>query len=163
MTATHQVVLASPLGPLGLRLDAAGCLTSVDFLAPGHPLLPPTSAPARRIAEALAAYFKDPEYRFDLPLSPAGTSYQQQVWNALSHIPAGQTRCYGDIAAQLRSAPRAVGQACRRNPIPIVVPCHRVIARAGAGGYSGARSGPEMDIKFWLLRHEGVTLPASPP
>lgn len=155
---TYQAVLPSPLGPLGVSVDAAGRLASVDFLEPTYPMQAPTSDATRRVARALEAYFENPNYHFDLPLSPAATAYQQQVREVMSAIPAGETRSYGALAEQLHSAPRAVGQACRHNPVPIVVPCHRVIARHGSGGYSGARTGPQMDIKHWLLRHEGVML-----
>ena len=74
---------------------------------------------------------------FDLPLAPAGTAFEGRVWAAMQAIPYGETRCYGDLAEATGSAPRAVGRACGKNPIPIVVPCHRVLAKTGLGGYSG--------------------------
>jgi methylated-DNA-[protein]-cysteine S-methyltransferase len=92
------------------------------------------------LAEAtrqLEAYFAGKLTDFDLPLSPAGSRFEQRVWAAMQTIPYGQTRCYGDLAEAVGSAPRAVGRACGKNPIPIVIPCHRVLARAGLGGYSG--------------------------
>ena len=159
MKVHYQAVIASPLGRIGVVVDADGALCCLDVVGDTHPLQQPKADSVRRVALALAAYFDNPGLRFDLPLAPAGTAYQRRVWAELTRIPAGETCSYGDLAGLIDSAPRAVGQACRRNPIPIVVPCHRVIGRQGVGGYSGAVSGPQLDIKRWLLRHEGVTLP----
>jgi len=88
-------------------------------------------------ARQLAAYFDGSLRDFDLPLSPAGTAFEGRVWAAMQGIPYGETRTYGDLAHTTDSGPRAVGRACGRNPIPIVIPCHRVLARGGLGGYSG--------------------------
>ena len=104
-------------------------------------------------ARQLAAYFDGRLTDFDLPLRPAGSEHQRRVWAAMQQIPYGETRCYGDLAAAIGSAPRAVGGACGRNPIPIVVPCHRVLAKTGMGGYSGAGG---LDTKRALLRLEGA-------
>ena len=93
-----------------------------------------------------------------LPLAPAGSPFEKRVWSAMQKIPYGETRCYGDLASDIRSAPRAVGGACGKNPIPIVIPCHRVLAKAGLGGYSGAGG---LDTKQALLRLEGA-LPENP-
>jgi methylated-DNA-[protein]-cysteine S-methyltransferase len=93
-----------------------------------------------RLAEAvrqLAAYFAGGLRDFDLPLRPQGSGFDARVWTAMRAIPYGETRCYGDLAAAVGSAPRAIGRACGKNPIPIVIPCHRVLAKAGLGGYSG--------------------------
>ncbi|WP_237215405.1 methylated-DNA--[protein]-cysteine S-methyltransferase [Falsiroseomonas oryziterrae] len=107
------------------------------------------------LAEAVAQlqdYFDGRRRDFDLPLVPHGTVFQRRVWDALRAIPAGQTRSYGDLAQLLGSAARAIGQANGANPIPILIPCHRVLAAAGAlGGYSGGE-GPA--TKRWLLDHE---------
>src|SRR5712691_12928368 len=89
-------------------------------------------------ARQLAAYFDGRLARFDLPLAPAGSPFAARVWEAMQAIPYGETRYYGDLAQAVGSAPRAVGRACGKNPIPIVIPCHRVLAKGGMGGYSGA-------------------------
>jgi methylated-DNA-[protein]-cysteine S-methyltransferase len=90
-------------------------------------------------------------------VQPVGTPFRQRVWQLLSRIPPGQTRTYGDVARELGSSARAVGQAVGDNPIPIVIPCHRVIAADGSlGGFNHSRSGYSLDIKRWLLFHEGV-------
>ena len=91
-----------------------------------------------------------------LPLKAVGTPYQQKIWETLRQIPVGQVWRYSDISRQLQSSARAVGGACRRNPIPVIVPCHRVVAASGLGGFSGTTSGAMMDVKRWLLAHEGV-------
>jgi methylated-DNA-[protein]-cysteine S-methyltransferase len=106
----------------------------------------------REACRQLQAYFDGERDRFDLPLAPRGTAFRQRVWHALREIPAGETRSYGDLARRLGSAARAIGQANGANPIPILIPCHRVIGANGAiGGYSGA-AGP--DTKRYLLDHE---------
>ena len=106
-------------------------------------------------ARQLAAYFAGTLSRFDLPLAPAGTPFECGVWAAMQAIPYGQTRCYGDLAHAVGSAPRAVGRACGRNPIPIVIPCHRVLAKGGMGGYSGEGG---LATKQRLLALEGALL-----
>jgi methylated-DNA-[protein]-cysteine S-methyltransferase len=150
-------VLDSPLGRLGIRLPA-GCLASVDFLPDTVPLLAPGTLIAQRVAAEFEAYFGDAQQGFSIPLVPAATPFQQRVRTALRAIPTGQTRRYGELAAQLVSGARAVGNACRRNPLPIVVPCHRVVAVSGIGGYAGHTAGPELRRKLWLLEHEGVAV-----
>jgi methylated-DNA-[protein]-cysteine S-methyltransferase len=111
------------------------------------------------VARQLARYFADGRGGFDLALAPRGTEFQRRVWALMRAIPAGETRTYGSIARELGSAPRAVGQACRANPLPIVVPCHRVVAAHGLGGFAGDTSGRRLAVKRWLLRHEGVRVP----
>lgn len=114
---------------------------------------------APSLVNVLDRYFADPGIVFSgLPIEPAGTPFQRRVWAALSAIPSGKTLTYGQLAKQLGSSPRAVGQACRNNPIPILVPCHRVLSAQGLGGYSGHTDGVEMARKRWLLRHEGVRI-----
>jgi methylated-DNA-[protein]-cysteine S-methyltransferase len=89
-------------------------------------------------------------------VAPAGTPFQRRVWQRLSAIPAGETLTYGALARELGTSARAVGGACRTNPIPLVIPCHRVVATNGLGGYSGERGGDWLAKKRWLLAHEGV-------
>jgi methylated-DNA-[protein]-cysteine S-methyltransferase len=152
-----QALIDTPLGPIGLRWEGE-TLTGVDL----EPDLADTGtgdAPPKAVAGQLARYFADGHGGFDLALAPRGTKFQQRVWALMRAIPAGQTRTYGSIARELGSAPRAVGQACRANPLPIVVPCHRVVAAHGLGGFAGDTSGRRLAVKRWLLRHEGVRVP----
>jgi methylated-DNA-[protein]-cysteine S-methyltransferase len=125
--------IPSPVGQLTID-ENDGAIVAIRWAdAPagnGSPLL-------AEAARQLAAYFDGGLDRFDLPLAPAGTSFEARVWVAMQAIPYGETRCYGDLAQAVGSAPRAVGRACGKNPIPIVIPCHRVLAKGGLGGYSG--------------------------
>ncbi|MDH3980754.1 MAG: methylated-DNA--[protein]-cysteine S-methyltransferase [Gammaproteobacteria bacterium] len=152
---TYSLVMDSPLGRLGICLqDEAVC--RIDYLPPGTPCQHSDSAAARRAVDELQHYFADTRHLFDLPVVMQGTPFQQRVWQALRDIPAGETRSYGQLAAQLGSGARAVGNACRHNPVSIVVPCHRVVGASGLGGYSGHTQGPVLRRKSWLLAHEGV-------
>lgn len=109
-----------------------------------------------RAADQLAAYFAGTLEAFDLPLLPLGTAHEQAVWRQMRTIAYGATRSYGEIASAIGSSPRAVGRACGRNPIPIIVPCHRVLAaNHRIGGYSGAGG---TDTKRHLLALEGAML-----
>lgn len=103
--------------------------------------------------DQLSAYFDGRLAQFDLPLAPAGTEFQQQVYTAMSAIPRGETRTYGDIATALGVSAQPVGQACGSNPIPVIIPCHRVVGTGHLGGFSGA-GGVETKVK--LLQGEGA-------
>lgn len=149
----YDAVVPAPFGRLGLRLTD-GRLSEIDFLDARVALVRPRSAAARRIARVLGNYFKQPKRALRLPLALDGTAFQRRVWRALTRIPPGEVRQYGELAALLKSSPRAVGNACRANPIPIVVPCHRVVARAGLGGFMGREAGKAIRLKQWLLAHE---------
>ena len=103
-------------------------------------------------------YFQSPGYVFDLPLKPQGTEFQRRVWQRLQGIAPGEVRTYGEIATELHSSPRAVGNACRRNPIPLIIPCHRIVSAQGIGGFAGQTQGDKISIKQQLLCHEGVEI-----
>lgn len=153
----YVAVVPTPLPDikLGIR-QAGGAIFAVDFLPGATASAAPRDALAVRAAEALGRYFEDSRYAFSLPLKPQGTSFQQRVWRALMDLDPGQTVSYGTLARRLGSAARAVGAACRANPIPLIVPCHRVVAAAGLGGYGGQVDGGRLAIKRWLLEHEGA-------
>lgn len=154
MPAEFDAVVATPFGALGVRTEE-DAIAEIRFLPPGTKTLEPTNALAARACQQLAVWIADPKARFDLPLKPAGTTFQRDVWRAIAAIPKGKTLTYGEIAKRLKSAPRAVGQACGRNPYPIVVPCHRVVASdGGLGGFASATGGYLLDTKRWLLAHE---------
>jgi len=111
------------------------------------------------IHQQVEAYLKHRLREFDLPLALSGTEFQQRVWHALQAIPMAEVLSYGEMAQQLGSAARAVGQACRRNPCPLIVPCHRVIAAGRTlGGFHGQTEGEFLRIKQRLLAHEGVEI-----
>ncbi|NTV95416.1 MAG: methylated-DNA--[protein]-cysteine S-methyltransferase [Thiobacillus sp.] len=149
----YDAVLPAPFGALGVRL-AGDALAGLDFLPPETHLRPCGSAAVHKIAHELEAYYADPLHAWKLVMAPAGTLFRQRVWQVLLTIPPGRTRTYGDIAEELASSPRAVGQAVGDNPIPIVIPCHRVLAAHGLGGFMHGSEGFPLEVKKWLLRHE---------
>lgn len=147
-------ILPAPFGALGIRLGH-GMLVEIVFLPQGTPATPGLSPMLLRVREEMDAYYDDPSHVFQLPLAPVGTPFRQRVWQHLRAIPAGRPITYGELARRVDSAPRAVGQAVGDNPIPIVIPCHRVIAADGSlGGFNHSRTGFSLDIKRWLLKHE---------
>ena len=154
--ARFDTVLATPFGKLGVRI-AADALAEISFLPDSVLPRAPATALAARASAQVERYLRDPDFRFRLPLSPAGTPFQRRVWDAIAAIPRGRTRSYGDIARDLDSAPRAVGQACGGNPYPLVIPCHRVVSASGIGGFAHAENGYLLRIKRWLLAHEGAS------
>lgn len=151
----YQAVIATPLGRIGIRM-AGDTVSALDYRAADAPEQPPVDAATAAVVAQLEAYFHNPQYQFTAPLAPDGTAFQQRVWAALQAIPAGTVLTYGDLARQLDTAARAIGGACRSNPIPILIPCHRVVGWQGLGGYTGAATGDPLGIKRWLLRHEGA-------
>jgi methylated-DNA-[protein]-cysteine S-methyltransferase len=142
-----QLSLHTPLGDVTLSQESHA-LVSLDWGWGRDQTKTPLLC---RAAETLHAYFDREVTAFNLPLAPAGTPYQQRVWAALQTIPYGQTRSYGEIAAAVGGTARSVGQANGANPIPILIPCHRVVAAGGLGGYSGAGG---IETKRWLLALE---------
>ncbi len=151
----YQAKLRVPFGVLGIRCTD-DVLTAIDFLPAGEKAQPATSAFAKRVCGQLLAYLEDPDAEFSVPLELHGTPHQKKVWQAMLAIPRGQTRSYGDVAKELKSCAQAVGQACGANPIPIIIPCHRIVGKAGLGGFARHTSGAHLATKRWLLAHEGV-------
>jgi methylated-DNA-[protein]-cysteine S-methyltransferase len=151
-----DAVISAPFGALGVRIHG-GTLIGLEFLPPGARSINVNHALIKQVADQLDAYYANPAHRFTLPLAPRGTPYRLKVWQALAAIPAGHTETYGSIAHRLGSGPRAVGQAVGDNPLPIIIPCHRVIAaNGGLGGFMHSRTGYSQVIKRWLLQHEHV-------
>jgi methylated-DNA-[protein]-cysteine S-methyltransferase len=153
VTAMPSLAVASPIGALTLH-EAGEALVEIRWseepAGNGSKLL-------EEAARQLAAYFAGRLDRFDLPLRPQGSPHEARVWAQMQQIPYGETRSYKDLATAIGSAPRAVGRACGKNPIPIVIPCHRVLAKSGLGGYSGEGG---LATKRHLLALEGATMPA---
>lgn len=149
----NQYFLRSPIGILKLE-DNGEALTGLYFVSEDEYEAGAPSAIAKRAEAQLMEYFKGERKEFDIQLMPSGTPFQMKVWNALQTIPYGETKSYGKIAAQIGKprACRAVGMANNRNPISIIIPCHRVIGADGSlTGYGGG-----LDIKRTLLTLEGV-------
>lgn len=129
-------------------------VAEIRYLPPEAPLKSPCNALAERTARQLVRYREDPDACFDLPLLIEGTLFQRRLWDALCEIPRGRTLTYGELARRLGGEARAVGQACGDNRLPIVIPCHRVVAANGIGGFAHATTGYLLEAKRWLLAHE---------
>jgi methylated-DNA-[protein]-cysteine S-methyltransferase len=129
-------------------------VVEIRYLPSSAASVSPRNALAARAAEQLRAYLENPDIRFDLPLAVEGTPFQRKLWEALCRIPRGKTRTYGDLARELEGEARAVGQACGDNRLPVVIPCHRVVAAGGIGGFAHSTGGYLLEAKRWLLAHE---------
>lgn len=158
MTEYFRHTFQSPIGPLWLVSNGSQlCGLYMGDEQPDHAAdARHDPAPFRDVVDQLQAYFSGQRKNFDLPLAPTGTAFQKTVWQALCGIPYGQTISYGELAQRIGNpkACRAVGLANGRNPISIIVPCHRVIGANGTlTGYGGG-----LPRKRWLLQHEGVAV-----
>ena len=151
---TYQAKLKIPCAVLGIRTWES-YVVGVDFLVPSEQILSPCDDFTHEVCAQILNYIQDANFKLDMPLQLVGTCHQKKVWQALRAIPRGATRTYGDLARQIDSGPRAIGRACGDNPIPLFIPCHRVVAKNGTGGFMHHASGDPLTIKAWLLRHEG--------
>ena len=159
-----ETVIPSPVGFLKLSI-VEEALIGIEFL-PNFRKKKQTASksskaninesPAflQQIIQALQTYFQNPQQSFQLPLQLKVTAFQERVLKALQKIPVGTTETYGNLAKKLKTSARAVGNACRRNPIAIVIPCHRVVGKNNPGGFCGEKDGKMLAIKQWLLEHE---------
>ena len=146
-----QTTFSSPLGMLEIT-EEDGALVSILFVSSSTPPTPPSTPLLSKAKEEMEEYFRGERSSFTLPLSPKGTPFQKKVWEITSTIGYGETKSYGEIAEIMGSkAYRAIGSALGANPLPIVIPCHRVKAKASIGGYSGG-----LDKKRILLSIEGI-------
>lgn len=157
MNKEFAAIVSAPGFALGICCDD-DWVTEIIFLPPQKAQAPKQPL-AMEVVRQLRAYLADPHFEFNLPLRPAGTAYQRRVWAEIAAIPCGTTLTYGDVAKRLRSAPRAVGQACGANPYPLAMPCHRVVSTSkglnnGLGGFAHDTGGLLLEIKRWLLNHE---------
>jgi methylated-DNA-[protein]-cysteine S-methyltransferase len=146
-----QLSLHTPIGAITVS-EEDGAIVALDW---GWGRDQDETALLVRARDLLHAYFDGESAGFDLPLAPAGSDYRQRVWRALCAIPRGETRTYADIARIAGGSARSVGGANGANPIPVIIPCHRVVATTGLGGYSG---GDGLATKRYLLALE--TCPA---
>jgi methylated-DNA-[protein]-cysteine S-methyltransferase len=142
-----QLSLHTPVGDITV-FEEDGAIVSLDW---GWVRQQENSAVLDQARDQLQAYFDGALKTFDLPMAPAGSAYQRGVWQALCDIPYGETRTYLDITSVAGGSPRSVGQANGRNPIPLIIPCHRVVAASHIGGFSG---GEGLPTKRWLLSLE---------
>lgn len=149
----------TPFGVVGI-VTTETHLTGLHFLpATVPPKMPRKDSLAHLVCVKLNAYLDNPQVDFDIPLKLAGTKHQLDVWSYMQTIAPGQTRTYGQLADAIGSSARAVGAACGQNPIPLIVPCHRIVAANGSlGGFMGGKLANPLGIKQWLLTHEGALL-----
>jgi len=154
--AAECEILAAPFG--GIELWAIDGHLSRIVLSPDLVQCPQSrtscSSMLLDLKRQLERYIEDPRQAFSWEAPPLGTPFQHRVWRALREIPPGEVRTYGELARSLGSGSRAVAGACRANPWPLLIPCHRIIGASGAGGYCGHTQGPYLAIKQWLLAHE---------
>lgn len=151
------MIFNSPIGRLAICFEASA-VCELNFLQQADPQASMETSLMAEFSAQLQGYFSSSVRPFSFPVLLRGTDFQQRVWHALQQIPAGEVRTYGQLAKQLHSSARAVGNACRQNPVPLLVPCHRVVSASGIGGFAGSTEGAKIRIKHWLLRHEGVAL-----
>jgi methylated-DNA-[protein]-cysteine S-methyltransferase len=160
MTSNDDALISTPFG--AVAITTLNGRLAIELLAapPKGPIQIEKQSSNPVVINAcqqIVDYLQQPITKFNLPLAQQGTAFQQRVWNTISAIPPGQTLTYSEIAKQIGSGPRAVANACGANSLPLVVPCHRVVAKYGIGGFMQGKTGG-MLIKQWLLRHEGVKL-----
>lgn len=155
LTEGFQAKLAAPFAVLAVR-TSGDLLSEIVYLPRQAPTLEPRNRLAAEVCRQLAVYLRNPRFEFDLPFEYRGTEFQNRVWRIVRSITAGETLSYQQVARRAHSAPRPVGMACGANRLPLVIPCHRVVAADGIGGFMHSRTGPGIEIKRWLLAHEGV-------
>jgi methylated-DNA-[protein]-cysteine S-methyltransferase len=149
----YQACLKAPFAVLGVRCTE-DALVGIDFLPLGMRTQQPSNALAEHVCAVLMQYLRNRRCQFDLPLLPSGTPFQRHVWTAMQNIPPGQVVTYAELARWVDSGARAVANACGANPIPIIIPCHRVVAAHGLGGFMQGYKSSSLAIKQWLIEHE---------
>lgn len=143
----------SPIGGIRVHyIDRA--VVNVDFLYGEYQRQEAETAYGDYLTSVLTRYFSRKHAALGEPVQLEGTAFQVRVWQRLCEIPFGATETYGSLASSLNTSARAIGNACRANKIPLFVPCHRVVASNGPGGFAGATQGIKLDTKNWLLSHE---------
>lgn len=145
--------ISSPIGPLEIKIEDEK-ITKINFLSKNKIS---TENIDKKTQSQLEKYFKNPNHIFELTFELSGTPFQQKVWKEIHKIPTGKTKTYQNIAEKLKTSPRAVGNACRANPVPLIIPCHRVVGKNHLGGFAGDVSGKLIEIKKWLLQHENFS------
>ena len=153
-----DAVYLAPFAMLGIRTNGAA-VTGLSYLPGDISPSGPTTALAQEVLRQIECYLVEPGFDFDLPLEIHGSDFRKRVWEVMCAIPAGKTLTYAEVAQRVCSAPRAVGGACGDNHIPLIIPCHRVVARNGIGGFMHTTRDRELGIKRWLLTHEQGAVP----
>jgi len=157
----YDVVIDFPKFKLGVTTRDER-VVEIKYLPLSAHSVPPKTPLAGRAAKQLQDYRQNPDTTFDLPLLIEGSPLERAVWNAMCAIPRGRTRTYGELARELGADARAIGQACGENRLPIVIPCHRVVAADGIGGFAHSTGGYLLEAKRWLLMHEAPAFELRP-
>jgi methylated-DNA-[protein]-cysteine S-methyltransferase len=157
----YDVVIDFPKFKVGVKTRDER-VVEIKYLPLSAQTVPPKTPLAERAAKQLERYRDDPDTTFDLPLLIEGSELQRGVWNAMCAIPRGRTRTYGELARELGAEARDIGQCCGDNKLPIVIPCHRVVAADGIGGFGHATGGYLLEAKRWLLMHEAPAFELRP-
>ena len=148
-----DAIVRAPFGAVGVSVQ--GMQVAIELLTEAHEPKPAKHKLAKQVEDQIQAYFADSHHYFNLPLIFKGTPFQRRVWQVISAIPRGSIMTYAEIAQEIGSGARAVANACGANHLPLVVPCHRVVAKRGLGGFM--RGNPKgLEVKKWLLQHEGL-------
>ncbi|MFA6409496.1 MAG: methylated-DNA--[protein]-cysteine S-methyltransferase [Gammaproteobacteria bacterium] len=160
----YSAIIKTPIGNLAVICQGKKKLSvaSIQYLpaktVPKMPSDPLEKKLVLALQKDLEKYWQNPKHKFTVPLAPEGTDLQKRVWKALQQIPSGKTVTYGELALKIGTGARVIGNACRKNPILILIPCHRVVAKTGLGGFGGDTSGKLIDNKKYLLKHENCLL-----
>lgn len=158
MNTAYDACIKAPFATLGVKTSETHVL-ALHFLPTSVPAKSPIVNTIAHLATVqLMQYLDNPKFKFDLPLKLSGSKHQIDVWHAMQNISAGSVRTYGDVAIEIDSDARAVGTACGKNPLPVIVPCHRIVAANGLGGFMGGKRDDPLAIKRWLLTHERYLL-----
>ncbi len=155
-----MAIITSPIGNIKITTTDE-YLIAITLLARSKKSTLAKDPISQKTKPQIIAYLKNPKHVFDLPIKVNGTIFQKKVWRELQKIPAGKTLTYGELAKKLKTSPRAIGNACRANPLPIIIPCHRIISQKGLGGFAGKQTGRLINIKKFLLSHENSKRPLS--
>lgn len=154
MFFNDDALINTPFGAVAIAVH--GSQLAIELLPASVQIEKESTHPLIKLAsQQIKQYLQQPKARFDLPPEQQGSAFQQRVWQVIATIPSGQTRTYSELAVQIGSGPRAVANACGANRLPLVIPCHRVVAKGGIGGFMQGKTNG-LGIKQWLLQHEGV-------
>lgn len=157
MMTHYDALINTPFGAIAISAHASQLAIELLTDSPSPENQQSSNPQIAKAYTQIMRYLAQPASGFDLSYIPHGTAYQQKVWQAIASIPLGQTRTYGQLAHQIGSGPRAVANACGANQLPLVIPCHRVVAQNGLGGFMQSKLNG-LQVKKWLLQHEGVDI-----
>lgn len=152
MQTQYDAVISAPFGAVAISIQD-DFLVKVELLPQARPEQAATSPFVQQVVQQIGAYLNNPHVSLDIPIAVHGTPFQKRVWRAIAAIPSGETLTYGELADKVGSGPRAVANVCGANHVPLVIPCHRVLAKGGLGGFMRGNT-EGLKVKQWLLDHE---------